>query len=103
MDGPDPRRVHTLAELSRELELLRARAARGSHKTKVSLAELARRVDEPRSTIHAYLTGRYLAPADVLDEIVIALGADRAELPEWGEAWFRVAADQHERMCHRRS
>jgi hypothetical protein len=92
MDGPDPRRVHTLAELSRELELLRARAARGSHKTKISLAELAKRTAEPRSTIHSYVTGRYLAPPDVLDRIVHALGATPAELREWGEAWFRVFA-----------
>lgn len=94
MDGPDPARVRTLAELSRELELLRARAAHGTHKTKVSLAELARRTGEPRSTIHAYVTGRYLAPSDVLDRIVAALGAGPAELREWGEAWFRVFADQ---------
>lgn len=94
MTGPDPKRVHTLAELSRELELLRARAARGTHKTKVSLAELARRVAEPRSTVHSYVTGRYLAPSDVLDRIVAALGASPAELREWAEAWFRVVANK---------
>jgi tetratricopeptide (TPR) repeat protein len=94
VDGPEPRRVHTLAELSRELELLRARAAPGSHKTKVSLAELAKRTGEARSTIHSYVTGRYLAPSDVLDRMVTALGATPAELREWGEAWFRVSADQ---------
>lgn len=89
MAGPDPRKVRTLAELSRELELLRARAARGSHKKKISLAELAKRVGEPRSTVHSYVTGRYLTPPDVLDRIVTALGATPAELREWGEAWFR--------------
>lgn len=93
LDG-DPRRVRTLADLSRALELLRARAARGSHKTKISIAELARRVAEPRSTVHSYVTGRLLAPADVLDRMVTALGATSAELREWGEAWFRVAANQ---------
>jgi helix-turn-helix protein len=95
MSGPDPRRVHTLTELSRELELMRARAARGTHKTKMSLAELAGRVAEPRSTIHSYVTGRYLAPPDVLDRIVTALGASPAELREWAEAWFRVFASRH--------
>jgi tetratricopeptide (TPR) repeat protein len=92
--GPEPRRASTLAGLSRELELLRARAARGSHKTKVSLTELAKRVNEPRSTVHSYVTGRYLAPPDVLDRIVTALGAGPAELREWSEAWFRVSAAQ---------
>jgi hypothetical protein len=91
--GPDPRRVHTLTELSRELELLRARAARGTHKTKVSLADLATRVAEPRSTIHSYVTGRYLAPPEILDRIVAALGASPAETREWAEAWFRVVAN----------
>jgi tetratricopeptide (TPR) repeat protein len=89
--------VHTLAELSRELELLRARAAHGSHKKKISIADLAGRVAEPRSTIHSYVTGRYLAPPDVLDRIVTALGATPAELREWSEAWFRVSADQEVR------
>ncbi|TDV52314.1 ATP-binding protein [Actinophytocola oryzae] len=93
MEGPEPRRIQTLAELSLELELLRARAAPGSRKTKVSLAELAKRVGEPRSTIHSYVTGRYLAPPEVLDRMVAALGATPAELREWGEAWFRVSAD----------
>jgi tetratricopeptide (TPR) repeat protein len=77
------------------LELLRARAAHGSRKTKISLTELAKRVNEPRSTIHAYVTGRYLAPPDVLDRIVAELGAAPAELREWSEAWFRVSADRH--------
>ena len=99
--GADPRRVHTLADLSRALELLRARAARGSHKTKISLAELARRAAEPPSTVHSYVTGRHLAPPDVLDRIVTALGATSAELREWGEAWFRVAASQEVRKLTR--
>lgn len=73
---------------------MRARAARGSHKTKMSVTELAKRVGEPRSTVHAYIAGRYLAPIDVLDRIVTELGATPAELREWSEAWFRASADQ---------
>ncbi|HEY0638402.1 MAG TPA: helix-turn-helix domain-containing protein, partial [Pseudonocardiaceae bacterium] len=90
--GPDPRRVHSLSDLARELGLLRARAARGDHRARVSLDELARRVGQPRSTVHAYVTGKHLVPSDVLDEIVIALGATPAEQRQWGESWFRLAA-----------
>jgi tetratricopeptide (TPR) repeat protein/transcriptional regulator with XRE-family HTH domain len=90
--GPDPRRVHDLDGLARELGLLRARAARGHNRARVSLDELARRVGQPRSTVHAYVTGKHLVPADVLDRIVIALGATAAEQRGWGESWFRLAA-----------
>lgn len=89
---PEPRRVHTPADLARELEALRRRAARGTGRSKVSLAELAHRVDVPRSTVHTYVTGLTLAPPEVLDRMVIALGADAAEQAEWAESWFRVAA-----------
>lgn len=58
----------------------------------MSLEELASRVAEPRSTIHAYLAGKRLAPAEVLDRMVIALGATSAEQHEWAEAWYRVTA-----------
>ncbi|GGP44434.1 ATP-binding protein [Saccharothrix coeruleofusca] len=91
-----PTEVHTPADLARELELLRGRAARGSGKAKVSLADLAARVGVPRSTMHTYITGTTLAPADVLDRIVIALGASPAEQALWGEAWFRVAEHVHQ-------
>lgn len=90
--GPDPRRVETLADLVRELDLLRRRGARGTGKAKVSLTMLARQVDVPRSTVHAYLTGLTLAPSEVLDRIVIALGADAAEQARWADSWFRMAA-----------
>ncbi|MET0136346.1 MAG: helix-turn-helix domain-containing protein [Kibdelosporangium sp.] len=88
--GPDPRRVHRLAGLARELDLLRARAAAGTLKAKVSLEVLTRLVRLPRSTLHRYVTGQTLAPAEVLDRIVVALGADPAEQREWSEAWYRV-------------
>jgi hypothetical protein len=97
--GPDPARVVNLDDLARELGLLRSRAARGTRSAKVSLEDLAGRVDEPRSTIHAYLTGKRLAPSQVLDRMVIALGASPAEQREWAEAWFRVTA--HRDAAHR--
>lgn len=90
--GPDPRRVHDLAGLVRELGLLRARAAHGRGQARISLDELARRVHQPRSTVHAYVTGKHLVPSDVLDRIVIALGATPDEQRRWSEGWFRLAA-----------
>jgi tetratricopeptide (TPR) repeat protein/transcriptional regulator with XRE-family HTH domain len=93
--GPDATRVHTVADLVAELGLLRARAAGGTRKTRVSLAELAGRVGEPRSSVHAYVSGKHLPAADVLDRIVIALGANPVEQHQWSEAWFRVAASQN--------
>lgn len=90
--GSDPTSVINLDDLARELGLLRARAARGTRSARVSLEDLAARVGEPKSTIHAYLTGRRLAPSQVLDRIVIALGTTPAEQREWAEAWYRVSA-----------
>jgi tetratricopeptide (TPR) repeat protein len=92
--GPDATRVHAVADLVRELDLLRVRAAAGTRKTRVSLAELADRISEPRSTVHTYVTGKHFPPVAVLDRIVIALGATPAEQGQWSEAWFRVAASQ---------
>lgn len=87
---PDPGRVKCLDDLARELDLLRRWAARGSRKTRVSLSDLAARVDLPRSTVHAHVSGTTLPPPDVLDAIVIALGADGPELRDWAEAWHRA-------------
>jgi tetratricopeptide (TPR) repeat protein/transcriptional regulator with XRE-family HTH domain len=92
--GPDAAKVCTIADLVRELDLLRARAAHGRHQARVSLTELASLVGVPRSTVHAYVTGRHLPPATVLDRIVIALGATPPEQRQWSEAWFRVTADR---------
>ena len=91
--GPEAARVHTIADLARELGLLRARAARGTYKARVSLEALAGRIGEPRSTVHAYVSGKHLPPATVLDRIVIALGATPAEQRQWSEAWFRVSGN----------
>jgi hypothetical protein len=65
----------------------------------VSLEALAARLGEPRSTIHAYVAGRRLPPAQLLDRIVIALGTSAREQREWAEAWDRVEA--HRWAVHR--
>lgn len=93
--GADPRRVRTRADLARELDLLRGTAARGSGRKRVPLADLAKRSGVPRSTVHTYLTGQSLPPADVLDRLVIALGGTPADQPDWADAWDRVAAHEH--------
>jgi len=83
--------------MANELGLLQARAARGTGRLRVSLAELTRRVGLPassKSTVHSYVSGRTLPPADVLDNIVIALGATPSEQAQWAEAWFRVTAQR---------
>lgn len=92
--GADPGQVRTRADLVRELEVLRGNAARGSGRTRVSLAELAKRIEVPRSTVHTYLTGQTLIPAEVLDRVVIALDGT-ADQKQWAEAWDRVAAHEH--------
>jgi hypothetical protein len=88
--GPDPRRVRGVDELVGELDLLRVRAAADTLRAKVSIEALARLVRLPRSTVHRYVTGRSLVPSQVLDRIVIALGASPAEQREWNDAWYRV-------------
>lgn len=93
--GPDPSLVTGLAELARQFDLLRARAARGSGRPRVSLAELTRRLGLPptsKSTVHSYVTGRTLVPAEMLDRMVIALGATVAEQRDWAEAWYRLSS-----------
>ncbi len=97
--GPDPRRVHDLEGLARELGLLRARAAVGSRRQRITLAQLTSRIGLPassKSTVHSYVTGQTLAPAETLDKIVIALGATPVEQREWSEAWYRVSASIRE-------
>ncbi|MGW3960497.1 ATP-binding protein [Amycolatopsis sp. NPDC005003] len=92
---PDPARVADVTGFVREVDLLRRLAARGTGKARVSLADLARLVDVPRSTVHAYVSGKIHPPSDVFDRIVIALGVPRAEWGSWNDAWFRVAGHLH--------
>lgn len=92
--GPDARRIDNRADLARELRLLLARAAHGTGRPRVSLAELTKRLGLPptsKSTVHSYVTGKTLVPAELLDAMVIALGATATEQPAWSEAWYRVS------------
>ncbi|TDQ00802.1 ATP-binding protein [Labedaea rhizosphaerae] len=82
--------VQSHDDLVRELDALRRRAAQGTGKAKLSLSDLAERVGLPRSTMHNYMTGRTLIPVDVLDRLVISLGAAEDDQARWAEAWFRV-------------
>ena len=91
---PSPDTVTDLAGLADALDRLRRRAARGTGKSRVSLQDLSRLTGLPRSTAHTYVSGKALPPIDVLDRIVLALGAAPAEAGAWSEAWFRVAADR---------
>ena len=43
-----------------------------------------------KSTLSNYLAGKTLPPSDVLDQIIIALGATPDEQRYWSEAWYRV-------------
>ncbi|WP_170154713.1 ATP-binding protein [Lentzea atacamensis] len=87
--------MKTRADLVRQLEVLRGNAARGTGRTRVSLADLAKRIEVPRSTVHTYLTGQTLLPAEVLDRMVIALGGTADDQRLWADAWDRVAAHEH--------
>ncbi|ADJ45668.1 NTPase containing TPR repeat domain [Amycolatopsis mediterranei S699] len=93
--GPDPARITDVAGFVREVDLLRRQAARGTGKARVSLTGLAGLVGVPRSTVHAYVSGKIHPPSDVFDRIVIALGVPRTAWASWNEAWFRVAAHLH--------
>lgn len=88
--APQPTRVRNRADLARELERLRAWAARSSGRKRISLERIAGLTGIPRSTVHSYLRGTRLPPADALDAIVQALGAAPAEQSAWAHALERV-------------
>ncbi|MQY27363.1 ATP-binding protein [Nocardia aurantia] len=99
LGAPDPRRVTDPASLVGELELLRMKAAYGTGRIRVSVDDLRRKLpDIPRSTLASYLSGRHFPSADILDRIVIALGASADQQRAWGEAWF---AASESRAAHR--
>ncbi|MGW7259968.1 tetratricopeptide repeat protein [Streptomyces sp. NPDC054834] len=82
----------TLRELLDELDRWRVRAARGTGKARVPLRDLAAASGVPRSSLAKYLTGSTVMPADVLDAVVQALGADAKQAREWAEAWEKATA-----------
>lgn len=93
LSPPDPTAVHDLESLARELERLRVRAARGTAAVRVPLSAIAKGIGispTRKSTLSNYLAGKTLPPSDLLDQIVIALGAAPHEQRQWSEAWYRV-------------
>lgn len=88
--GPDPARITTLADLARELDRLRRRAARPGQ-VKLSVRDVAARTGRAPSTLDPYLRGRRLCPADVYEEILRALEIPAAQLRPWLDAWDRLA------------
>lgn len=76
--------VTTLTALRDELDRARRRTAAGSGKARVSLDQLSQVTGIPRSTVHAYLSGRVTPSPQVLDRLVVALGADKRERARLG-------------------
>lgn len=89
--GPDPTAVFSVADLALHLDRLRREAGRERGRRRLGLDTLARRTGVPRSTLHTYLAGRSLPPPEVLDRLVLELGATGAQAREWARAWERVA------------
>ncbi|GAA1967459.1 hypothetical protein GCM10009838_27100 [Catenulispora subtropica] len=85
---------HLMRELLAELDRWRVRAARGTGKARVPLRDLAAATGVPRSSLANYLSGATLMPADVLDAVVLALGASPAEAREWATAWEAASAER---------
>lgn len=88
---PTPSEVCNSADFVLHLDRLRRRAAFGSQKARVGLDALTRSTRLPRSSVHAYLSGAVLPPADRLDLIIAALGGTATERREWADARDRVA------------
>ena len=83
----------TQRELLDELDRWRLRAARGTGKARVPLRDLAAASGVPRSSLANYLAGTTVMPADVLDAVVQALGADAKQAREWAVAWEEATAN----------
>lgn len=91
--------VHQLLD---ELGRLRVRAARGTGKIRLSLRDIAAASGVPHSSLANYLSGATLMPCDVLDAVVLALGATRAEARDWAQAWeHAIAAEPAVRSAKR--
>nr|WP_323747311.1 tetratricopeptide repeat protein [Catenulispora pinisilvae] len=86
----------TKTELLNELGRWRKRAARGTGRARVSLRELSAAAGIPRSTLSDYLSGATLMPPDMLDAVVLALGATPAQARQWADAWEQACEAQHE-------
>lgn len=87
----EPRSVRDLLD---DLMQWRVRAARGTGKARVSLRDLSAASGVPLSSLGKYLSGATLMPPDVLDAVVLALGATPGEARAWAQAWEDAAAAQ---------
>ncbi len=90
----EPAEVQSRDDLVAALDRLRQRAARGSGRGRVSLDRIARATGIPRSTVHSYVRGLRLPPADALDAIVVALGCAPGEQASWAAALERVSDER---------
>ncbi|MFE5565719.1 XRE family transcriptional regulator [Amycolatopsis japonica] len=96
MEDVGPACVHTLRDLKEEFDRLRRLEGRRQGAGWLSLDALTAPVkrhrgrEVPRSTLDNYLSGRTLAPHDVYEAILKALGVEDAELRPWGDAWDRL-------------
>lgn len=92
----DPARVRRLDDLKREFDLLRAERGRRCGKRALSLNDLMGLVrhelrrELPRSTLHNYVSGRTLAPPDVYEALLRAMGVGDGQLRAWNDAWDRL-------------
>lgn len=87
---PDPRQIHSLADLARELTRLRRREARRGQ-VQLSIRDLATRTGVAASTLEPYLQGKRLCPADTYERLLRALGIPTSRLGPWLDAWERLA------------
>ncbi|MBS2539575.1 tetratricopeptide repeat protein [Catenulispora sp. NF23] len=94
MDVPQTKTEKT--ELLNELDRWRKRAARGTGRARVSLRELSAATGIPRSTLSDYLSGATLMPPDLLDAVVLALGATPAQARQWADAWEQACEEHHD-------
>ncbi|MBO1756148.1 hypothetical protein [Allobranchiibius sp. CTAmp26] len=87
---PRPESICNQADFVFELDHLRRRAAAGASRQRIGLDSLVRATGIPRSSLHGYLAGTSLPPADRLDTLVLALGATPSEAREWALALDRL-------------
>jgi len=87
----DPARVRRLDDLKLEVDLLRAEYGRRCGKRALSLNDLMGLVrhelrrEVPRSTLYSYVSGRTLAPPDVYEALLRAMGVGDAQLRAWND------------------
>lgn len=88
--GPDPQQISNLTDLAQALSALRRRQARKGQ-LQLSVRDLARSTGRAPSTLHPYLSGRRLCPADVYEQLLHALAVPASQLRPWLDAWERLA------------